>query len=167
MSSELRYRNPTAADGAAVYELIGEIGTLERNSCYAYLLLCSHFAPGAVVAEVGERLVGFVLGYRPPSRPDACFVWQVGVHPDMRGRGLATELLSRFVALPAYRECRYLEATVGASNQASRALFSRFANKRGVPCEIGPGFPGALFAPDNHGLAHEDEDLFRIGPLEE
>lgn len=162
MSDDLVFRNPTVADGAAVYRLIAEIGTLERNTCYAYLLLCSHFAGGAVVAERDGEVVGFVLGYRPPSRPDACFVWQVGVHPEMRGRGLATELLSRFVSLPAYADCPYLEATVGTDNAASRALFSRFAEKRGVACEIGPGFPGALFATETH----EDEDLFRIGPLD-
>jgi L-2,4-diaminobutyric acid acetyltransferase len=167
VSDDLSFRNPTVEDGAAIYELIAEIGALERNTCYAYLLLCSHFAPGAVVAERGGRVVGFVLGYRPPSRPEACFVWQVGVHPDMRGRGLATELLSQFAALPAYRECRYLEATVGTDNAASRALFSRFAEKRGFACEIGPGFPGALFATDENTRTHADEDLFRIGPLEE
>ena len=167
MSDDIGFRNPTAGDAAEIYRLIGEIGTLERNTCYAYVLLCSHFAPGAVVAEHRGRIVGFVLGYRPPTRPDAAFVWQVGVHPDMRGRGLATELLSRFFAMPHYDECRYLEATVGTTNAASRALFSRFAEKRGVACEIGPGYPGDLFASATPGHSHEDEDLFRIGPLKE
>jgi L-2,4-diaminobutyric acid acetyltransferase len=161
-SDEITFRNPTASDGAAIYDLIAEIGGLERNTCYAYLLLCSHFASGGVVAESGGRLVGFVLGYRPPSRPDAMFVWQVGVHPDMRGRGLATRLLGEFIGLDAYRECSYLEATVGTGNAASRALFSRFAAKRDLPCEIGPGYPSALFASPHH----EDEDLFRIGPVD-
>jgi L-2,4-diaminobutyric acid acetyltransferase len=101
-----------------------------------------------------------VLGYQRPDRPEAMFVWQIGIHPKMRGQGLASALLLRFSNLPAYRECRYLEATVGTSNQASRALFQRFARTRQAGCEIGEGFPKELF-PEGH----EAEDLFRIGPL--
>jgi L-2,4-diaminobutyric acid acetyltransferase len=125
------------------------------------VLLCTHFAAGSLVAVRDGELVGCVLGYRPPTRPDAMFVWQIGVHADARGCGLATELLARFSELPIYRECRFLEATVGTSNQASRALFRGFARERDAPCEEGPGFPAALFA----AKSHEDEDLFRIGPL--
>lgn len=161
MNDEITFRAPTAADGAPMFELIDAIGGLERNTGYAYLLLCSHFADHAVIAERGGQMVGFVVGYRPPSHPEAMFVWQVGVHPALRGRGLATALLERFVDLDAHRDCRYLEATVGSGNRASRALFSRFADRRGAHCETGGGYPGSLFASE-----HEDEVLFRIGPLE-
>lgn len=165
-ADDITFRCPTVEDGAAIFELIAEIGGLERNTCYAYLLLTSHFARHAVLAEHGGRPVGFVVGYRPPDHLEAMFVWQVGVHPDMRGRGLATRLLEEFAGLDAHRDCRYLEATVGTSNLASRTLFSRFAERRGVPCEIGPGYPSSLFASADPDHVHEDEDLFRIGPLE-
>lgn len=155
-------RQPTARDGAAVHRLIAEVGDLEQNTCYAYLLLCSHFASTSLVAEDGGRLLGCVLGYRPPSSPDAMFVWQVGVHPDARGRGLGTSLLTSFVAQPAFEGARFLEATVGTSNTASRALFERFAARLEVPCSISTGYPAALFG---EGASHEDEDLFRIGPI--
>ncbi len=161
MTDDIAIRHPTVDDGAALWHLIGELDGLERNTCYAYLLLCSHFAGSSLVAERNGALVGCVLGYRPPSQPDAAFVWQIGVHSDARGTGLGTRLLSEFMNLPAHRECQFLEATVGTTNQASRALFRGFARKRGVPCEEGPGYPAALFAP----ASHEDEDRFRIGPL--
>lgn len=161
--SEITLRPPTELDAAPLWNLIAEVGGLERNTCYAYLLLCTHFASSSLVATRDTRLVGFVLGYRPPSHPDSMFVWQVGVHPDARGHGLATRLLEAFAELPAHRECRFLEATVGTSNEGSRALFRGFAHRRGLPCEEGPGFGAALFASANH----EDEDLFRIGPLGE
>ena len=161
MSGDFELRHPTERDAATLWRLLGELDGLERNTCYAYVLLCSHFASGSLVAVREGRILGFVLGYRPPSRPDAMFVWQIGVHGDARGHGLATQLLERFTELPLYRECSFLEATVGTTNAASRALFRGFARKRGVPCAEGPGFPAALFAPESH----EDEDLFRIGPL--
>lgn len=157
---ELEFRHPGPHDAMPIWHLIGEISGLERNTCYAYLLLCSHFAEGSLVATHEGKPIGFVLGYGPPKDPDTMFVWQIGVHQNMRGQGLAGALLSRFAELHQYRECNFLEATVGSRNEASQALFQSFARRRGVSSSQCAGFPAYLF-PD----AHEDEDLYRIGPL--
>jgi len=161
VTTDIEIRHPLETDAAPLWQLIGEMGGLERNTCYAYVLLCTHFAAGSLVAVQDGQLVGCVLGYLPPSQPDAMFVWQIGVRAEARGHGLATKLLDRFSGLPTYEECRFLETTVATTNQASRALFRGFARRCGVPCEEGPGFPAVLFLPESH----EDEDLFRIGPL--
>jgi L-2,4-diaminobutyric acid acetyltransferase len=153
-------RPPRASDGAAIWNLLPEIGNLERNSAYAYLLLCSHFSPTGIVAERDGAVAGFVLGYRPPSDPSAMFVWQVGVAPTARGSGLGGRMLDAVLASPACADVRYLTATVSPDNAASLALFRGFAKRHGVPCEEGPGYPAALFP-----ISHPDEDLLRIGPL--
>jgi L-2,4-diaminobutyric acid acetyltransferase len=155
-------RPPTAHDGARVWQLLGRTGGLERNTAYAYLLLCSHFADTSLVAEAGAGadLAGFVLAYRPPARPGEVFVWQIGVAPEARGAGLGGHLLEGLIALPGCAGVTHLTATVGPSNRASRALFAGFARRRGVPCEVGPGFTADLFPEP-----HEAEELLRIGPL--
>jgi L-2,4-diaminobutyric acid acetyltransferase len=153
-------RPPTAQDGAPLWRLLGRTGQLERNSNYTYLLLCTHFADTCVVAEEGGALVGFVLAYRPPSAPDELFVWQVGVAPEARGQGLGGQLLDAALAREASAGVRFLTATVSPDNAASRRLFAALARRRGVPCEVGPGYPAALFAEP-----HPDEDLLRIGPF--
>ncbi len=158
---ELRLRRPTVSDGAAIWALVRESGVLEPNTCYAYLLLCTHFAETCLVAERGGRLLGFVLGYRPPTRPEAVFVWQVGVRADCRGEGLGKRLLGRLVELPGCADATFLEATVAPSNEASNRLFLGFARELGVPCELERGFESADFGP----LEHEAEPLYRIGPL--
>lgn len=154
-------RPPAAEDAAAIWRALPEIGELERNSAYAYVLLCTHFAGTAVVAHDGAELAGFVLGYRPPTVPDAVFVWQVGVRPAWRGAGLGQRLLDEVVwragEVAAVRE---LHATVAPDNLASRALFHGFARRRGVACAVRAGFPAALFP-----AAHADEELLVIGPL--
>jgi L-2,4-diaminobutyric acid acetyltransferase len=156
-------RNPTREDAAAVWELVGASGALEPNTCYAYLLLCTHFAETCLVAEGAREkgLLGFVAAYRPPSDGDAVFVWQIGVAAEARGRGLASRLLDALVALPACADARFLEATVGESNSASERLFRAFARRHGVACRVTPGFRAEHFGP----LDHEDEPLYRIGPL--
>lgn len=154
----IRGARPT--DGPAVHALIAQVGTLELNTGYAYLLLCDHFGSTSVVAERDGLLLGAVLGYRPPSRPDAVFVWQVGVDPAARGTGLGKKLLAAFARTPGAAGTRFLEATVAPSNAASRALFTSFARAEGAPLEELAGY-GAPHLPEGH----EPEPLLRIGPL--
>lgn len=157
--TEPDFRPARPEDGAAMWALVREMGGLELNSAYFYVLFCTDFADSCVVAEVDGRLAGFVVGYRPPTRPDAIFVWQVGVAPWMRRQGLAGRLLDALLD-QQNPPARWLEATVTPDNQASRSLFRALARDRQTGCEE-RAFMGASLFP----VSHEAEDLFRIGPL--
>ena len=157
----LRFRAPTVDDGAAMHALVKTGGVLEPNTCYAYLLLCTHFADTTLVASRDDELVGFVAAYRLPSQPSTVFVWQIGVHEGARGEGLASRLLDALVETPGCAGVTHLEATVGVSNAPSQRLFSSFARRQGAPLSRKRGFVAADFGP----LSHEEEELFRIGPL--
>lgn len=156
----VRIRTGTPADAAAIWRLVGASGALEQNTAYAYVLLCSHFGRTCVVAEMDGAVVGFVAAYRPPVRPEAVFVWQVGVVDRARGRGIAGRMLDALVRLPACRDVRFLEATVTPSNGPSQALFTAFARRHDAPCVVGDGFGPELFPG-----THEAEHAYRIGPL--
>lgn len=154
-------RSAAVSDAAAIWRIVRDSGTLDVNSPYAYLLLCLHHAETCVVAEVGDEPVGFVLAYRPPGRPDTVFVWQVAVAPEHRRRGMAVDLLDALLDRTADAGVRYLEATVTPSNEPSRRLFSGVAARRRAEITIAP-----LFDTDHFPEAgHEEEHLFRIGPL--
>jgi len=143
-----------------VHRLVDETGGLELNTGYAYVLLCDHFAATTIVAESDGQLVGFVAAYVPPSRHDTVFVWQVGVHPDARGQGIASSLLDALIGCDACRSVQALEATVSPSNAASRRLFESFAERHGAPFAWSDGYPATHFAG-----THEPENLIRIGPV--
>lgn len=157
-----RIRAPQAGDAAAICELVRATPALDANSAYTYLLLCTDFAATSAVAEEDGRVVGFVVGYRPPGRPEALFVWQVAVGKDQRGRGLGARLLSEVLERSLEGGVAYLEATVTPSNEASWSLFRGFARRAGADCREAPGFSSQLF-PDGD---HEDEMRIRIGPLD-
>lgn len=157
----IELRPAETSDAAAIWRLAEELEALESNSAYAYLLLCRDFGDSCRVALDGDRLIGFVVGYRPPRRADTLFVWQVGVHPDARGRGVGRRLLRDAVEGPESDGVERLEATVTPGNEASRALFRSFARAVGVPCEVEP-----LFEPEHFPEPHEPEELFRIGPFD-
>lgn len=154
------FRRPRAEDGAAMWRLVKEMGTLELNSAYFYVLFSHDFSKTGVVAETEDGdLAGFVVGHRPPERPDAVFVWQIGVAPWMRRQGLAGRMLEALVAQQS-GDVRWLEATVSPDNVPSMSLFRAFAATRGVECVESDFFPTELFPG-----AHEPERLFRIGPV--
>ncbi|GGI06424.1 diaminobutyrate acetyltransferase [Egicoccus halophilus] len=164
MSDPIRFRGPAASDAADVWRLARDSGALDLNSPYAYLLWCTDFATTTVLAEdATDRRVGFVGGYRPPTDPEAAFVWQVAVAADQRGRGLGRRLLDAFLSRPGTRDGRWLTATVTPSNAASLALFRGYADARGVGCDEHERFPAEVF-PAEAGV-HEPELALRIGPL--
>jgi L-2,4-diaminobutyric acid acetyltransferase len=152
---------PYASDGAEIWRLVREDGTLERNSAYAYMLLGAHFGGTSVVARADGQIVGFVWSYLLPERPDTVFVWQIGVAAASRSRGLAAAMLREMLSRPACSSVAFVEATVTPSNRASLALFRSFARKRNAPLDLSAGFDSSAF-PDS---SHESEMLVRIGPI--
>lgn len=151
-------RTTTEEDGAALWELVKTTGKLELNTSYCYLLFSKLFSQTCLVVEIDGQLAGFVMAFQPPEQEDTVFVWQVGVHPAYRGRGLATKLLAAlFEENPNYS---YLEASVTPSNAASLALFRGFAKRRNTRCEEGTFLASHCFPKQ-----HETEKLLRVGPL--
>lgn len=158
----IEIRPPRETDAAGVHRLVDATPALDANSAYAYLLLCTDFADSGAVAEADDRIVGFALGYRPPTRPEACFVWQVAVSEEERGRGLAAALLENVVARTIPAGVKFLEATITPSNPASWSLFRGFAERAGAELREVSSFPSHLFP----GGGHEEEVRIRIGPLD-
>jgi L-2,4-diaminobutyric acid acetyltransferase len=161
LSASIFLRNPTVVDAAKIWRLVRDSGVLDENSCYAYLLLFHHFSETCVIAEREEAIVGFVAAYRPPTRTDAVFVWQIGVASKARREGLGKRMLRHLVGLPACRDVKYLEATVTPSNLASRRLFESFARESNAAVTWSEAFRAKHFGSNSH----EDEELVRIGPL--
>jgi len=163
-AAQVEIRAPSAADAAAIWDLVQATPALDGNSPYAYLLLCSHFADTGLVAyRPGGELAGFLLGYARPDVGSTAFVWQVAVAESARGQRLASRLLDAWFARCARRsDLRYLEATVTPSNEPSRALFESFADRHAAPLREAVAFSKALF-PDE--ACHEEEISMRIGPI--
>lgn len=158
--TELVLRRPTLSDGADLWRLARDSGSLDLNSPYAYLLWAEHFAATSVVADVRGRPAGFVLGFRSPEREHVLFVWQVAVGAELRGRGVASRMLDDLFARDPGTTA--VEATVTPDNAASRRLFEAFGRRHGLRCDVAPHLSVEHFPVADHGA----EDLFHIAPIE-
>lgn len=163
MSGKHLIDSPTKADGAALWRIARDSQTLDLNTPYAYLLWCRDFAETSVVAKVDGHAVGFIIGYRRPQAPDVAVVWQVAVDASQRGKGLAGALLDKMYTRLVAQGVRYLETTVTPDNEASIRTFASFAKRWNATMERSDLFASSDF-PAGAG-AHEQEDLYRIGPL--
>ncbi len=155
-------RTPTVDDGAQIWELVDRLD-LDLNSPYAYLLVSRHLSPNSCVAEHQGKVVGFVSGYRPPRNPDVLFVWQVGVDPAMRGRGLAKKMILHVLDRDTCEGVRWIESTVTPQNKASQLLFRSIARTLDTEIAVSPYFTRELFPDDEE---HKEEELYRIGPID-
>lgn len=158
---DILLRKPVSEDGAALHALIARCKPLDENSTYCNLLQCTHFADTCVAAEMDGELVGFISGYIPPRQPNVLFVWQVAVDEKARGLGLASKMLADLADREECADVQYIETTITADNDASWALFRRFADKRAIRTETFILFDSRI----HFSGAHKDEHLLRIGPF--
>ena len=152
--------SPSTADGAAIWRIARDSGKLDLNSSYAYLMWCHDFADTSAVARVNNDVVGFVIGYRRPARPDTVVVWQIAVDSSQRGRGTAGALLDALVERLVTQGVRHMETTITPDNDASNALFASLAKRWDAVMDRAGTFDSGEF-PDEH----ESEIRFRIGPF--
>jgi L-2,4-diaminobutyric acid acetyltransferase len=157
----VKFRSPSVLDGNAVTALIKNSPPLDTNSAYCNLLQCSHFAQTCVVAESNNHLLAWLSAYIPPEQQDHVFIWQVAVHSEARGQGLAKHLLSALLKRKALAKVQYLITTITQENQASWSLFEGFAKSHQLHLSKTPHFEK-----ERHFQGvHETEFLVKIGPF--
>ena len=159
--SDLKFRMPQGSDGAGIWQLVREAGSLDENSMYCNLLQCTHFAKTCILAESAGEIAGWLSAYIPPDEPETLFVWQVCVAEHARGQGLARKLVEGVLEREACANVTSLKTTITPDNSASWALFRGVARSLGAPLDH-----AAHFEKDAHfGGAHETEHLVTIGPF--
>src|SRR5690606_18124949 len=119
-------RRPRATDGYALNQLVKRCPPLDTNSVYCNLLQCSDFSATGIAAEDSQgELVGFISGYRPPSRPDTLCVGHVAARIRTRRPGLALHMRLAPFGRGAARGGCWLDTPSSPSNPASAAWSAR------------------------------------------
>lgn len=115
-------------------------------------LFLDHFATTSLVREdAGGQVEAFLVGFHAPDGESA-YVHFVGVHPDLRGRGVGRELYTAFCDRAAAAGCRHVHAVTSPANAGSIAFH------RAMGFELEPGdriVDGIPVHTDHDGPGHD------------
>jgi ribosomal protein S18 acetylase RimI-like enzyme len=136
IAAGIHVRRPVEADHARVSALIDEWWGGRKLHPLFPRLWFRHFTGTSWIAEDDRgRLVGFVVGFISPDRPNEAYVHLIGTNPNHRRRGLARALYERFFADVAARGVRTVTAVTWPGNRVS----VDFHRAMGFSPETGPG----------------------------
>lgn len=103
--------------------------------------LFEHFGDTCIIVEREGKLVGFLVGFMSQRFPDAGYIHYAGVHPDLRGSGLGTEMYRRFGLVTRERGRLKVLAETGAWNVKSIAFHRRVGFTLTPGDEVVDGIP--------------------------
>ena len=92
-----------------------------------------------LVAFEESEPIGFVLAYellRRHGEPSRLFVYEVGVEPEARRRGVATELLRELRRIARARGIRHGFVLTNESNEAAMELYRSLGGERPNPDDV-------------------------------
>ena len=153
-AAEVTFRKPTSMDGSAIWRLVKRSKPLDENSMYCNLIQCDHFADTCVLAEAGEEVIGWISAHIPPGEEDTLFIWQVAVAREARGCGLGRRMLEALLDREECADVEHLKTTITRDNEASWALFTRFADRIGAPIDDEPHFISDEHFDGEHATEH-------------
>lgn len=152
---------PNIDDGKEMWRIARDTGVLDLNSPYAYLLAGTHFKNSSVIAKTESGVAaGYVYGYTIPDSPEHLFVWQIGVHRDFQGKGLAMAMLTHLATRPECNNITHIDATIAPENTASNALFGKLGSILNTSVSNDPYFNSTHFPSGN-----QIENYISVGPL--
>jgi len=143
-------RKPVPEDGADIWALIKACKPLDENSMYCNLIQCDHFRDTCVLAQMDGKPAGWVSAYVMPNDPETLFVWQVAVSGAARGTGLGSLMLKHLLGREECEGVNRLQTTITRSNEASWALFRKFAREQDAELSAQAYFGEALHFRGKH-----------------
>jgi L-2,4-diaminobutyric acid acetyltransferase len=151
---EIVLRKPDPSSGSDVLALVQDCAPLDENSLYFYLVQCEQFRDTCVLAELRGEVVGWLSAHIPPGDPDTVFVWQVAVSEKARGLGLGLRLLDELAHRPECADVTKLQTTITEDNEASWALFRRFADRSNAEIDDTPHYLERRHFDGQHDTEH-------------
>ena len=119
-------RNATANDGAIMRKLAHECGTLDLHTPYTYWVAAAHYSGGCFIMEEDGTPIGYIMAV---DAPEIVFIWQIGILPEHRGKGLSRILIASCVGYAKERK-KDIEVTIAENNENSYRSFARFCEKK-------------------------------------
>ena len=129
LTDPVSIRPVTGSDAELLRALAAACPPLDVHTPYTYWVLTRMFPGSCFIAFSGDTPVGFVTSVVADGK---AFLWQVGVLPAARGRGLSAALINAVSDHARTSGITAVETTVAPGNAASLAAFRSYAAGNGL-----------------------------------
>ena len=130
-------RKAREEDFIKIHNFVSSCGVLEKYPAHVYKIILRYFSDTCLIAEDGDKIAGFVSGFFSQREKHKYFLWQIGVDPALRGRGVGSSILKELEKRLGNKACRLIELSVDPENISSRKLFEKMKYKN-VSSKTGP-----------------------------
>lgn len=107
-----------------IHAFAADCPPLEAYPEHIYKIILRYFSDTCFVCARDNRIAGFVMGFFSQGRAKTYFLWQIGVSPEMRGRGLGRKLLGYVENELKKAGGERIELTIDPGNLPSLRLFA-------------------------------------------
>lgn len=136
MNDAFRFRRPVEADHAGIVAQVDDWWGGRTLHELLPRLWFQHFTGTSwLVEDTGGRMVGFLIGFVSPDRPDEAYIHMVGTSPNHRRAGLGRALYEHFLEDVRALGVRRVRAITWPGNRVSIG----FHRAMGFSPAAGPG----------------------------
>ena len=132
---KVKIRNGTPFDHAKVVSVMPEWWGGRDLSASVLKVFFIHFNTTTYIAEIGDALVGFLVGFLSQSEEKVGYIHFIGVHPQFRKVGVGRLLYERFYAVCQANGRSMVKSCTSPVNRLS----INFHQKMGFEIESGDG----------------------------
>lgn len=100
------------------------------NGVYVNIFLAKYFGNSCFIMELEGKPIGFVSGFKSTTDPKIFFLWQLGLLPEFRGKGLSTPLIHRVFEAAKKLNCEKAQFSISPTIDSSFHAFSNYAKKK-------------------------------------
>lgn len=108
-----------------------------------------HFCETSFIAEIDQKIIGFLIGFLSQSHSEEAYIHFVGIHPDFRKQGVGSALYQQFFQVVQRFDRIRVRCVTSPVNQDSIAYHLRLgfeaepsnAERNGVP--LHPDYDGS------------------------
>jgi phosphoribosylamine--glycine ligase len=124
--AKFQVRTAKQTDFLNVYEFVSSCPPLENYAEHVYKILLRYCGNSCFIAEIRNRIVGFVLGLISQTHEQRTyFLWQIGVSSSVQGTGIGKRLLEEVEKQVIAQGCHRIELTIDPENVPSQKLFEK------------------------------------------